>query len=546
MPKRPARGMRLPRHVSYLALLLAALLGLGLFPIGDGTATAAWGQGTPQATSPDSTETTAPETTVPESTESTLGATSTTQPCATVTTDTGTTEPCATTTTLGELIDQARDDLQTLTPEVIVDSAAAGGTTMENPTSILVTNQDAATDVAVAKQPGGDVKVAGVGAAMDVGLPAAPEARPARVGGNLAVFAAPDPDQAAVAVQPRDTGARVMVIIRSPDDPQTYRFPVKIPAGGRLEPMAGGKSGAQNTPEERNTTGYVILDRHNQGVGSIAAPWAQDSAGQPVPTWYTREPDAIVQHVSHLGAHYPVVADPLLSVGCAWVSCAVVFSPSVTSQLAIPALVGAFAFTRAAGRVCLRLPHPVAAFVCEALVVVAEQAIFGNLQAVLKTANTDHSCLRVTFNLLAVTRFATDGTKACHRGAEIGRRVQPVRPGSQDFVTNRQATFTVVGGALFWIPSTEQLGLLTGDHNNPWGPVKRISTKRVRRYRDLPANGTLFQEVSNSRLYYVAAGHCWYVNGEQFNRRGFKPQHIKKVPDGGLRQCPNAGELPPQ
>jgi hypothetical protein len=113
-------------------------------------------------------------------------------------------------------------------------------------------------------------------------------------------------------------------------------------------------------------------------------------------------------------------------------------------------------------------------------------------------------------------------------------------------VSNRHATFTVVGGALFWIPNTEQLGLLTGDHDNPWRTVKRISTTRASRYRDLPANHTLLQEVSNSRVYYVAAGHCWYVNADQFHQLGFKPQDVKKVSDGGLRQCPYAGDLPPQ
>jgi hypothetical protein len=535
----PDRGMRLPRRVSYLALLLASVLALGLLPTGS-TLPAAWGQEAPATTSPDSTETTAPETTGSTSTE-----TSTAEPCVATTTETGATESCSPPTTVGAPVEEARVDLQTVAPQVVVDAAAAAGTTTENATSILSTTDAAPTDVEVAKQPGGDVEVTGAGAKVDVGLPTPQEATPARVG-NLAVFAPPEPDRAAVAVQPRDTGAKVLVVIRSAADPQTYRFPVKVPAGGRLVPMAGGKPGDQNTPEARNTTGFVILDRDGQGVGSIGAPWAQDSTGRPVPTWYIRERDAVVQHVAHIGAHYPVVADPLLSVGCAWISCAVVFSPSVTSQLAIPALVGALAFNRAAGTVCLKLPHPVAAFVCEALVVIADKAIFGKLQAVLQEANGDRSCLRVTFNLLGVTDFDRDNTKACHRGAEIGRRVQPVRRGSQEFVTNRHATFTVVGGALFWIPNTEQLGLLTGDHDNPWRSIKRLSTARLRGYRDLPANRTLLQEVSNSRVYYVAAGHCWYVNAEQFNRRGFKPENIKKVPDGGLRQCPYAGDLPPR
>jgi hypothetical protein len=262
---RPNRGMRVPRYAFYLALLLIPLLGLGLFPIGDGTGVAAWGQEAPQTTSPDSTQTTAPETT-----ESTSTATSTIEPCATTTTGTGATEPCPPPTTTGQPAQQARDDLQAITPDVVVASAAAGGTTVQDATSILTTTKDAPTSVAVAKQPGGDVKVTGAGTAMDVGLPAAPAATPARVGGNLAVFATPDRGRAAVAVQPKDTGARVMVIIRSPEDPQTYRFPVQIPAGGRLVPMAGGKSGAQ--PGEQEATRPATPSSTAAARASAASP----------------------------------------------------------------------------------------------------------------------------------------------------------------------------------------------------------------------------------------------------------------------------------
>jgi len=554
MLMRPDRGMRLPRYVPYLTLLLVSLLGLSLLPMGGSAAAATWRQEAPPTTGPAGVETTEPTTTEPTTTESTSTSTSTTDACATTSTDAaGTTVPCPTTTlppstTVGAPVEPVVDALEAVTPDVVVESQAAGGTTVENATSILATTEQAPTSVQVAREPGGDVAVAGVGAEMGVELPAAQGGTPRRVGGNVAVFAAAGPAQADVAVQPRDTGARVMVIIRSPEDPQTYVFPVHKPPGGRLVPMAGGKSGAENTEEERNRTGYVIVDRRGEGVGSIAAPWAQDSAKQPVDTWYTVEPggDAIVQHVAHLGKPYPVVADPLLSVGCAWTSCAVVFSPLVTRQLAIPALVGAIAFTHAAGKVCVALGHPVAKFVCAVLVVVADQAIFGKLQDTLKAANADHSCLRVTFNVLTVTRFAADGSEACHRGAETGRQVQPVRPGSQPFVTNESATFTEVGGALFWIPDTDQLGRLTGHPDNPWGPVKKISPSQLRRYRDLPANGTLFQEVSSSQVYYVAAGHCWSVNAEQFKRRGFKSEDIRKAPDHGRRQCPYAGDLPPR
>jgi cytoskeletal protein RodZ len=159
MLMRPDRGMRLPRRVSFLALLLASLLGLGLLPTGRSTLPAAWGQEAPETTSPDSTETTAPETTGSPSTE-----TSTVEPCVTTTTETGATESCPSPTTVGALVEEARVDLQTVVPQVLVDAAAAAGTTTENATSILSTTDTAPTDVEVAKQPGGNVEVTGAGA----------------------------------------------------------------------------------------------------------------------------------------------------------------------------------------------------------------------------------------------------------------------------------------------------------------------------------------------------------------------------------------------
>ena len=179
MLMRPDHGRRLPRHVFYLALLLAPLLGLSLLTIGDSVTASAWGQDTPPTTSPDSTDPTTPETTASTST-----GTSTTEPCATTSIDTSTAQPCATTTTAGELVQQASTDLQTVAPQVVVDAAAAAGTTVQNATSILTTTSNAPTQVAVANEPGGDVKVTGAGTAIDVGLPAVQEATPARVGGN--------------------------------------------------------------------------------------------------------------------------------------------------------------------------------------------------------------------------------------------------------------------------------------------------------------------------------------------------------------------------
>jgi hypothetical protein len=544
MLMRPGRDRQLPRHVSYLALLLVPLLGLSLLSIGGSVSAAAWGQDAPASTSPDSTDTTTSETTT-----STLAEPPSTEACATTTTEVGAAQPCATTTTVGGLVEQASADLQTVTPQVVVDAAAAAGTTVQDATSILATTNNAPTQVSVANEPGGDVKVAGAGAAIDVGLPAtSAAAAPARVGGNLAVFASSDPDQAAVAVQPKDTGAQVMVVIRSSADSEDYRFPVKVPPGGKLVPMAGDNVGAEGT-SEHNTKGYVILDRRGEGVGSIAAPWAQDATGQPVPTWYQLGSDnTIIQNVDHTNtnAHYPVVADPLLSVGCAWKHCAVWFSASVTATLARYTFLGQVGFDAAAEVLCLGLVNPVAKLVCSELVGAFGQALIGTLQQ----ARNQGACLRVSFtplislNHLSPMEVAADSSSACSHGAGRGRRVAGVPPGSQAFVNNRGLTFTAVGGALFWIPNPIQLGLLTGDPDNPWGPVQQISTSQFARYRDLPADGTLFQEVSSSQAYYVLAGHCWSLTAAQFARHHFDAKNIKKVPDHGLLQCPYAGPLP--
>ncbi|USR79688.1 hypothetical protein [Arcanobacterium pinnipediorum] len=57
-----------------------------------------------------------------------------------------------------------------------------------------------------------------------------------------------------------------------------------------------------------------ILNSNNDLVGGISAPWAIDTKGMEVPTYYTIEGNAVIQHVEHRGADvtYPVVADPWL------------------------------------------------------------------------------------------------------------------------------------------------------------------------------------------------------------------------------------------
>ena len=117
MLMRSDRGMRLPRYVPYLTLLLISLLGLSLLPIGGSAAAATWRQEAPPTTGPAGVETTEPTTT-----ESTSTSTSTTDACATTSTDAaGTTVPCPTTTlppstTVGAPVEPVVDALEAVTP----------------------------------------------------------------------------------------------------------------------------------------------------------------------------------------------------------------------------------------------------------------------------------------------------------------------------------------------------------------------------------------------------------------------------------------------
>lgn len=58
----------------------------------------------------------------------------------------------------------------------------------------------------------------------------------------------------------------------------------------------------------------VVMDGSGQVVNHIAAPWARDAAGQPVPTKYTSSGNRLIQHIDVGPATvFPVVADPQFS-----------------------------------------------------------------------------------------------------------------------------------------------------------------------------------------------------------------------------------------
>lgn len=62
----------------------------------------------------------------------------------------------------------------------------------------------------------------------------------------------------------------------------------------------------------------IIQNAAGETVNVINPAWAVDSVGADIPTSYTVEGGTLVQHVDHLGASYPVVADPSLACNLVW------------------------------------------------------------------------------------------------------------------------------------------------------------------------------------------------------------------------------------
>lgn len=94
-----------------------------------------------------------------------------------------------------------------------------------------------------------------------------------------------------------DGGARVQTIINADaaDHEFTYRF------GPGIVPVLQGSEVLLTR----------VLDEGAAVVGRVDAPWAMDSEGQPVDTWFEVDGDALVQVVAPSeSAQYPIVADP--------------------------------------------------------------------------------------------------------------------------------------------------------------------------------------------------------------------------------------------
>ncbi|MFD3873140.1 hypothetical protein [Streptomyces sp. NPDC058623] len=168
-------------------------------------------------------------------------------------------------------------------------SASAGGATVDVP-----------------KAASGEVTLApDAGTGFSVSLPAGASDGPGTLVAPGTV-AYPSGDGSANAVQALEGGgARMLTVISVPTAATEYRYDVTVPGGGSIALTEDG--------------GAVVRDGSGATVSQVAAPWAADANGAPVPTRFTTDGASLTQVVDHRGGGhaYPIVADPVWLVGAA-------------------------------------------------------------------------------------------------------------------------------------------------------------------------------------------------------------------------------------
>jgi hypothetical protein len=150
--------------------------------------------------------------------------------------------------------------------------------------------------------------------ALTVHLPGASAAEDAiALSGDTVVYADASPG-VTVAAEQFNGGVRALIVIDSPAAQTRYDFPM---------------SGAQ-TVSLLPDGGVAIVAQ--DGLVTIVPPaWAKDAYGASVPTHYEVNGTTITQVVDHVGAAYPVVADPEYTSG--WVTWTVYFNRTETRDI---------------------------------------------------------------------------------------------------------------------------------------------------------------------------------------------------------------------
>ncbi|MCS5733698.1 hypothetical protein [Herbiconiux daphne] len=120
----------------------------------------------------------------------------------------------------------------------------------------------------------------------------------ARQSDGITSFTAGPEAQAAAYVQPIMNGVRLMTAIASPSAGDDFSYRFDLPEGSSTRTIPGGDT--------------IVTDAAFHYIGTVEAPWAIDSAGQPLETGYSWSGSTLTQHVELADdTVYPVLIDPV-------------------------------------------------------------------------------------------------------------------------------------------------------------------------------------------------------------------------------------------
>lgn len=96
-------------------------------------------------------------------------------------------------------------------------------------------------------------------------------------------------------LQPLRSGFRILNLTLTPESPNTFEYKLDLPDGAHAE----------------NVLGTIRVSKGDEILGSIKEPWAVDSDGKIVKTFFTLNGDVVTQHVETTGDEsFPIVSDP--------------------------------------------------------------------------------------------------------------------------------------------------------------------------------------------------------------------------------------------
>lgn len=209
--------------------------------------------------------------------------------------------------------------------ETTVVDTARSGTELVAQTEEGTVTVDATAGGQVTVDGGGNVEPISIGLPEEVVTGAAQTADDGSI-----IFEGVDPSTDVV-VQVLDDGTRIATVIGDAGAPTRYTYALDPGTVAHLE-EDGSVSLTQEATLTLPDTGETVTGPAM--VGSIAAPWAVDAEGRPVPTHYEVNGSTVIQVVDHTtaGVTYPVVADPQFSRS--WANSYIWFNRAETKTIA--------------------------------------------------------------------------------------------------------------------------------------------------------------------------------------------------------------------